>query len=184
MISPQHPYNPYDQPGIPLELSPRISRIPHHQLFPSMESEGEVSATHTPHVDDEQGDELPPEGFPFTGIVPSLTLPETSGPMFPISYTTLASYLYQNPIWSSNSMPTSGPFIPNVTSRTSVQTVVMSVPIQPMIPSQPISSFQPTLPVQLTISDQVSVSSSTPPSSGQDCATSWGEKSEYYPCVR
>jgi hypothetical protein len=85
VISPQHPYSPYDQPGIPLELSPRTSQIPPHQLFPPMDSEGEiptsslshseVSATHTPHVDDEQGYEFPPEGFPFTGRVPSHTLP-------------------------------------------------------------------------------------------------------------
>jgi len=50
----------------------------------------EVFATHIPHVDDEQGYEFPPEGFPFMGRVPSLILPETSGPMFPHGYTTLA----------------------------------------------------------------------------------------------
>lgn len=80
---------------------------------------------HTPHVDDEQEYDFPPEGFPYTVGVPSLTFPETSGPMFPHGYTTLAqlvsgtpsaSSLYQNPIWYSNYMPTSGPFILNMTS--------------------------------------------------------------------
>ena len=101
-----------------------------------------VSATHTPHVDDE-GYEFPLEGFLFVGRIPYLTLPETSGPMFSPGYTTLAylvsstpsaSYLYQKPIWSSNSMPTSGLFILNVTSQTSLQNFVMLVPVQTTIP--------------------------------------------------
>lgn len=83
-----------------------------------MDSEGEiptsarghlkVSTTHTPHVDEEKEYDFPPEGFPFTGRVPSQTLLETSGPMLQHGYTTLdqfisrtpsASSLYQNPIW-------------------------------------------------------------------------------------
>ena len=90
-----------------------------------------VSTTHTPHIDDEQGYGFPPEGFPYTGRVSSLTYPETSGPMLPHGYTTLAqlvlstpsaSSLYQNPTWSSNAMPTLGLFIPNMTSQPTVQT--------------------------------------------------------------
>lgn len=187
MISPQRPYSPYDRLGIPLEFSPRTSQIPRHHLFSSMELEGEiptsslghseVSATHTPHVDDEQGYEFPPKGFPFTGRVPSHTLPKTSGPILPPSYITLtqlilgtpsASSLYQNPILPSNAMPTSSLFIPNATYQTSVQTVVTPVPIQPMISSQNVPSFQPTLLIQLSVSGKVSVSSSTPPSRGQN----------------
>lgn len=83
VISPQHPYSPYDQPSVPLELSPRSS-LAHRWLF-SMESKGEipisslsqseVSATHTPQVGNEQPYELPLEGFPFTGRVSSLSYP-------------------------------------------------------------------------------------------------------------
>lgn len=100
VISPQHPYSPYDQPSVPLELSPHTSQILPCQLFPPMDSEGEiptsppghpkVSTTHTPHVDEEKEYDFPLEGFPFMGRVPSHTLPETSGPMFPPGYTTLA----------------------------------------------------------------------------------------------
>jgi len=121
-----------------LELSPHTSRVPHHELFPSIELEGEiptsypchseVSATHNPHVDDEKGYEFPIEGFPYIGRVSSLTFPETSRPMLPHGYTTLAqlisgtpsaSSLYRNSIWYSNSMPKSGLFILNKTSQTS-----------------------------------------------------------------
>lgn len=62
MISPQHPYSLYDKRGVPLDLSTRSSLALHRQLF-YMESEGEipvstlsqskVSATRTPHIDDE-----------------------------------------------------------------------------------------------------------------------------------
>jgi len=99
VISPQHPYSPYDWPGIPLELSPRTYRVSAHKLFPSMELEGEipvsslghleVSTTHTPHMDDEQGYEFPPKGFPYTGKFSSLSYTEASGPMLPHGYTTL-----------------------------------------------------------------------------------------------
>ena len=68
MISPQRPYSPYDRPGVALELSPSTSQIPPRKLFPPMDLEGkistsssghsEVSATQTPHVDDEQGYEF------------------------------------------------------------------------------------------------------------------------------
>ena len=43
-----------------------------------------------------------------------------------VSGTPNASSLYQNPIWSSNAMPTFGLFIPNVTSHIPVQIVVIS----------------------------------------------------------
>ena len=56
----------------------------------SSPSHSEVSATHNPHVDDEKGYEFPLEVFPYTGRVLSLTYPETSGPMLPHFYTTLA----------------------------------------------------------------------------------------------
>ena len=100
VISPQRPYNSYNQMGIPSELSPRTSSIVRRCLFSPMESEGEipvsslghsnVSATHTPHVNDEQEYEFPPEAFPNMGRVSSLSYPETNGPMLPHGYTTLA----------------------------------------------------------------------------------------------
>ena len=129
-----------------------------------------VFTTHTPHVDDEEGYEFPPEGFPFTGRVPSLTLPETSGPMLSPGYTTLARLVsgtpsaspwHQNPIWSSNSMPNFGWFISNKTYQISAQTPFTLVLVQPVIPSQLVPSFQPSILVQPTISGQVSVRSST-----------------------
>ena len=180
MISPQRHYIPCDQPGIPLELSPRTSSTPHHQLFPSMESKGEipvfslghseVSAIHTPHIDDEQEYVFPPKCFPYRGRVSLLSYPETSGPMFLHGYTTLAqlasgtpsaSPLYKNPICSYNDMPTVGFFIQNTASRLIVQNAVTSILVQLTIPSQPVSSFQST------VSGQVLVSSSIPPSSRQ-----------------
>lgn len=147
MISPQRPYSPYDWPFVPLELSRRTYQIPPRQLFPAMDLEGEiptsprgplqVSTTHTPHVNEYFEYEFPLEGFPFMGRVPSQMAPENSGLMVPHGYTTLAqlvlgntsaSSLYQNPIWSSNAMPTFGLFVPNVTSQIPVQTAVTSVP--------------------------------------------------------
>lgn len=117
LISPNCSYSLYDRPIIPLELSPQTSLVPHHQLFPSMDSRGkipvsslghsEVSTTHTPHVDDEQGYEFPLESFPFTRKVSSLPYPELSEPILPHGYTSLSqlisstlspSSLYQNSI--------------------------------------------------------------------------------------
>ena len=151
VISPQHPYSPYDR-GVPLELSPHTSQIPPCQVFPLMDSEGEiptsprgppdVSTRHTPNVDNESEYDFPPEGFPYVGRVPSQPPAYNSGPMLPHGYTTLAqlvsinpsaSSLYQNPILSSNAMPISGSFIPNVTSQIPMQIVFASVLIQPMI---------------------------------------------------
>lgn len=186
VISPQCPYNPYDQPSVPLELYDCTSQIPPHQLFPHMDSEGEIPTspqghskvyvTHT-HVDDEKGHEFPLEGFLFIGRVPSHMFPETSGLMFPRGYTTLAqlvsetpsaSSLHKNPIWSSNAMPTTGLFIPNVTSQIYVQTSVTPVPVQPTIPSKLVPLFQTYISVQLIVSGQVSTSFSTPLSSGHN----------------
>lgn len=109
------------------------------------------------------------------GRVSSQTLAKKSGPMLPHSYTTLAqlvsgtpsaSSLYENPIWSSNSMPTSSLFIPNMTSK--IQIVITSVPIQLTIPLQPLLSFQPSILVQPTVSFHASVSSSVPLLSGKN----------------
>lgn len=134
MVSPKHPYSLYDQSGVPLELSP-CSSSAHRRLF-SMESEGEipvsspiqleVSGTHTPQVGDEKPYEFPPEGFPYTGAISSSIYPEFSDPLLSHGYTFLAQLvlgapsalsLYQNPIWSSGTMPTSCLFIQNMTSR-------------------------------------------------------------------
>lgn len=41
VISPQQPYSPYDNPGVPLELSPQPYWIPPCQMFPPMASKGE-----------------------------------------------------------------------------------------------------------------------------------------------
>lgn len=86
LISLQHLYNPYDRPGIPLELSPQTSSVVRHRLFPPMESKGEipvsspghseVSATHTPHVFDDQGYQFLLEGFPYMGSIPTSIYPE------------------------------------------------------------------------------------------------------------
>lgn len=37
VISPQKPYSPYDNPSVPLELSPRPYQIPPRQLFPHLQ---------------------------------------------------------------------------------------------------------------------------------------------------
>lgn len=134
----------------------------------------EISTTHTPHVDNDIEYDFPLEGFPYEGRFPSQMPPVYSGPLLPHDYTTLAqlvsetpsaSSFYQNPIWSSNAMPTSSSFIPNMTSHFPVQTVITSVMIQLMILSQLLPLFQPSILVQPTVSVYTSVSSSIPPSS-------------------
>ena len=44
-ISPQCPYDPYDQPGVPLELSPNTCSAVHRHLFLDMEPEGDAPVT-------------------------------------------------------------------------------------------------------------------------------------------
>jgi len=69
--------------------------------------QSEVSATHTPHVGDDQGYKFPLEGFPFIIRDSSLSYPDFSDPILPHGYTSLdqlvlgtssALSLYQNPI--------------------------------------------------------------------------------------
>ena len=106
------------------------------EILTSPQGPPEVSITETPSVDNESEYDFPLEDFPYVGRVPSQLHPKNSGPMLPHGYTTLdqlvsgtpsASSLYQNPIWSSNAIPTSGPFIPNVTSHIPVKTTIMVV---------------------------------------------------------
>jgi len=154
-----------------------------------------VSSNHIPNVDNKFKYDFPLEGFPYVGRVPSQLPLEKNGPMLPHGYTTLAklvlgtpnaSYLYQNPIQSSNAMPTSGPCIPSMTSQIPVKTIVTSVLIQPTIPSQPLLSFQPSILVQSKISVYTPVSSSVPPSSGKNVPPSHSQprvKNQNFPLV-
>lgn len=152
VISPQKPYSPYDNPSVPLKLSPQPYQILPRQLFPPMALEGEfpsssqgppkVSSTHTPSVNNDFEYDFPPEGYPYVGSVAPPPPPESSGPIFPPGYTSLAqmvsgtssvSSLYQNSIWSSSTMPTSGLFISNVASQIPIPTTVLSLPVQPTV---------------------------------------------------
>jgi len=82
LISPQHPYNPYNQPGVPLELSPCTSLDVRRHLFPDMEPKGDAPVTSseeskvsTPHTFEEEEHPFPPKGFPYTGGIPSSVPP-------------------------------------------------------------------------------------------------------------
>lgn len=79
-ISPQHPYSPYDQLGVPLELSTSTCSVIRRHLFSEMEPEGDASVTSldesevsTPHT--VEGEELllqfPLEGFPYSEGIPT-----------------------------------------------------------------------------------------------------------------
>ena len=83
---------------------------------------------------------------------------ENGEPLFPVGYTSLAqlvsgtpsaSSLYDNPIWSSGAMPTSGLFVSNMASQIPVPTAVSSIPVQPTVTvgaiNVPISSSGPPL---------------------------------------
>jgi len=115
--------------------------------------------------------------FPYVGRVQSQPPPENSGPMIPHGYMTLAqlvsgtpsaSSLYQNPIWSSNAMPTSGPFIPNVISHIHVQTAFTLVSIQLTIPTLPLPTY---------------VSSSIPPLSGKNVSPPHSQHGGEFPNI-
>jgi len=82
VISSQRPYIPYDQSGVPLELSPHTSSVVRHRLFPDMELEGDAPVTSpeesevsTPHTVEEEEYPFPPEGFPYTGSIPASVPP-------------------------------------------------------------------------------------------------------------
>lgn len=77
-ISLQHPYSPYDQLGVPLQLSPSTLSVIHHHLFYDMEPKGDAPVTSmdeskvsTPHT--VEGEELKlqfsPEGFPYSECI-------------------------------------------------------------------------------------------------------------------
>jgi len=138
VISLQHSYNPYNHPGILLELSPRTSLVVRHCLFPPMESEGEIlvsssghSEVSTPHTIEEEEYPFPPEGFPYTRSIPISVYRD-----FPPNYVTLAqlvlgtpnaSSLYHDLVWASGAMPTKGLFIQNLSSQHMVISTVTSV---------------------------------------------------------
>lgn len=117
-----------------------------------------VSSTHTPSVDNYLEYEFPPEVFPYVGSVAPPPPLQSSEPLSPASYTSLAqlvsgtpsvSSLYHNPIWSSSAMPTSGPFVSNVATQIPISTTVVSVPVQLTftvgVINVPISSLGPPL---------------------------------------
>ncbi len=132
MISPQCPYN---QLGIPLELSPRTSTVILRRLFLPMETEGEFlvsspghSEVSTPHIVKEEEDQFPLKGFPYMGSIPISVYWN-----LPLNYVTLAqlvlgtssaSSLYHNPVWGSGAMPTMAPFISNPTPQ---QTLILQL---------------------------------------------------------
>lgn len=71
----QRPYSRYDQPGVPLELSPNTRSVIFHHLFSNMEHAGDAPVTSldeskfsTSHTI--EGGELqlqfPPKDFPFS----------------------------------------------------------------------------------------------------------------------
>ena len=151
---------------MPLELSPPSSQIPPHQLFPPMASEGEfptspqgpleVSSTQIPRVGNDSK-----YNFPYVGSIPPPPLPQSSEPLFPPSYASLAQLVlgtpsapsvYHSHIWSSGTMPTSSSFVSSVTSQIPVPTVVSSVPVQPTVMvgtvNVPIGSSSPPLSEQ------------------------------------
>ena len=87
-ISPPRPYSPYDQPGVPLELSPRTRSTIRLRLFPKIEPEGDApvislkeSEVSTPHTVEEEELHFPPEGFPYSGGIRA---------SFPPNYVSLA----------------------------------------------------------------------------------------------
>jgi len=67
VISLYHSYNLYDQPGVPLELSPCTSSVVHRRLFPAMEPIGDAPITSpdeseisTPHTVEKEQHPFPP----------------------------------------------------------------------------------------------------------------------------
>ena len=128
MISLQHLYSLYDQPGSPLELSPRTSSVICRHLFPLMEPEGEIqvfslghSEVSTPHIVKEEEHQFPPEVFPYIGSIP-ISVYQDLQPNYVtlaqlISGTPSASSLYHNHVWASSTVPTIGSFIVNLTSQ-------------------------------------------------------------------
>jgi len=128
VISLQHLYNLYNQPSVPLELSPHTSSIVRRHLFPAMEPEGDALVTSldesevsTPHTIEEEEHTFPLEGFPYIGSIPISVYQE----FFP-NYVSLAqmvlgtpsaSSLYHNLVWASGTMPTIGLLIANLASQ-------------------------------------------------------------------
>jgi len=77
VISSQCPYSPYDQPGVPFEVSPHTSLVVRCHLFPDIEAEGDAlitspdeSKVSTPHIVEEEEHPFPPECFPYTWSIP------------------------------------------------------------------------------------------------------------------
>jgi len=163
-ISPQHPYSPYDQPGVPLELSPNTRLFVHHHLFLDMECKGDAPITSlyeskdsTPHTI--EGEELqlqfPPDGFPYSKCIPAILPPGYVSLGHLVSGMPSASSLYHNSVWASSVRPTSGPFIMNTAS----QPVVTSVSVQPTVLNTLVPSIPVTHQSQLAVSKIVSASS-------------------------
>lgn len=169
-ISPQGPYSPYNQPGVPLELSSHTSLAIHHRLFPNMELKFDALVTSleesefsTPHTVEEKALHFPPEGFPNSGGIHASLPPNYVSLAQLVLGTPSASSLYHNPVWVSSAMHTSGLFVVNMTS----QQAVTSIPVQPIILNTLVSSIPVTRQAQPVVSKNVSVSSSIPLVSGQ-----------------
>lgn len=111
-----------------MELSPRTSSVVRFFLLPVMEPKGDSLVTsldesniYTPQIVSEEEYPFPPEGFPYTGIIP-ISVYQEFLPIYVslaqlVSATPSASSIYHNPVWTSGAITTTGPFIMNPTSQ-------------------------------------------------------------------
>lgn len=105
MISPQCPYGPYNQSGVPLELSPHTHSVIHYHLFPNVEPKGNAPVTSpdeyevsTPHTIEGEDFPFPHKGFPYSRGIPTIFSPNYVSLAQLVLGTLSASSLYHNPV--------------------------------------------------------------------------------------